>query len=95
MEFVARLADEDEAHLVKTGDFRLAYDRKYKGLAAELSERQFQISDIINDVLISKTSKDLSSQEGKEEMKREIINRINRLLKSGQIEDIYVQIIVQ
>jgi flagellar basal body-associated protein FliL len=94
MEFIARLADE-EPRLVKTGDFRLAYDPKYKGLAAELDKRQFQIRDIINNVLITKTSRDLSSEEGKEEMEREIINRINALLRSGKIEDIYVQIIVQ
>lgn len=93
--FLARLADKEETHLVKTGEFRLAYDPKYKQLPAELFERQFQISDLINTVLITKTSEDLSSEEGKNELKREIINRINKLLIKGQIEDIYVQIMVQ
>ncbi|HAV43418.1 TPA: hypothetical protein DCX15_05325 [bacterium] len=94
-EFIAKLADEEEAHLVKTGEFRLAYNPKYKRLASELVERQFQISDIINTVLISQTSKDLSTEEGKERFKREVMSRINSLLTHGQIEDIYVQVIVQ
>lgn len=94
-EFIAKLADEEEIHLVKTGEFRLAYDSKNKSLAGELEERQFEIRDLINTILMTKTSKDLSSEEGKEGFKREVIDRVNSLLESGQIEDVYVELIIQ
>lgn len=96
-EIVARLADEDEAHLVKVNEIYLAFDKKLHELGIELNDpgRKFQIRDIFNTVLMSKKSTDLLTEEGRNELKRELIDKINAVLIDGQIKDIYMQIIVQ
>jgi len=93
--YLAKLADPEEAHYVKLTDVTLWYDaEKYDLLAAELGERQSQIQDIINTILIGKTT-EVNSREGKKALKEEIKKAINDILREGKIEEIYFQIIVQ
>lgn len=96
-EIIARLADEDEPHLVKVSEIYLAYDKKLKALGMEINDpaRKFQIRDIFNTVLMSHKSTDLTTEEGRNELKRELVKKINDILIKGQIKDIYMQIIVQ
>jgi flagellar basal body-associated protein FliL len=93
--YIARLADPEEAHYVKLTDVTLLYDAdKYKFLAAELGEREYQIKDIINTILIGQTM-EVGTVEGKKALKEEIKKAINDILREGKIEDINFQIIVQ
>ncbi|MEW6096133.1 MAG: flagellar basal body-associated FliL family protein [bacterium] len=93
--YIARLADPEEAHYVKLTDVTLLYDAdKYDFLAAELGERESQIQDIINTILIGKTI-EVGSREGKKALKEEIKKAINDILREGKIADIHFQIIVQ
>ncbi|MDI6785950.1 MAG: flagellar basal body-associated FliL family protein [bacterium] len=96
-EIIARLADEEEPHLAKVSEIYLAFDKKATKLGLELNNpaRKFQIRDIFNAVLMSQKSADLITEEGRNELKRELINKINAILLDGQIKDIYMQIIVQ
>jgi len=94
-DFTAKLADIEEPHYVKITDLTLKYDPiKYKLLAAELGERDSEIKDAINTILISKTS-EVNSVKGKEELKEEIKEKINAMLIEGQIPEVLFQIIVQ
>jgi len=93
--YLARLADPEEEHYVKLTDVTFLYDaEKYDLLSAELGERQSQIQDIINTILIGKTM-EVGSQEGKKALKEEIKKTINEILREGKIADINFQIIVQ
>ncbi|MBI4753086.1 flagellar basal body-associated FliL family protein [Candidatus Desantisbacteria bacterium] len=94
-DFTAKLADIEEPHYVKITDLVLKYDPiKYKLLAAELGERDAEIKDTINTILISKTS-EVNSVKGKEELKEEIKEKINAMLIEGQIPEVLFQVIVQ
>lgn len=93
--YLARLSDPEEDHYVKLTDVTLLYDaEKYDLLSAELGERQSQIQDIINTILIGKTM-EVGSQEGKKALKEEIKNALNEILREGKIADINFQIIIQ
>ncbi len=93
--YVARLADPEEAHYAKITDVNLYYDaEKYDMLSAELGERESQIKDIINTILIGKTM-EISTVEGKKALKDEIKKTLNDILREGKIADIHFQIIVQ
>ena len=91
----ARLADPDEPHICQLAKVHLAHDPKYKKLQMEFFNRQIQIEDIFQGALMSKTSSDLSSEEGKQEFVKELVERINNVLSKGQIQTIYMEVIVQ
>lgn len=93
--YVARLADPEETHYAKITDVTLYYDaEKYDMLSAELAERESQIKDIINTILIGKTM-EVGTPEGKKALKDEIKKTLNDILREGKITDIHFQIIVQ
>jgi flagellar basal body-associated protein FliL len=92
---VARLADKEEPHLVRISEIHLAHDPKYKAVELEMAQRRYQILDIINGVFLSKTSSELDSMEDKRKVAQEIVEEINKILIKGQIEDVYMQIVVQ
>lgn len=91
-EFLVNLADEDGKRYLKTMVY-LGYENKK--LDAELATKKPIIRDTINSVLRSKKSTDFTSK-GTEDMKKEILQRINPLLINGQLDNIYFyDIIVQ
>ncbi|MBU0599896.1 flagellar basal body-associated FliL family protein [bacterium] len=96
-DIVSRLSDEEESHIVKVSEIYLAFEKKQPDLAMELNDpgRKFQIRDVFNTVLMTKKSTDLSTEEGRNELKRELVKKINAVLAKGQIKDIYMQMIVQ
>ncbi|MEW6607182.1 MAG: flagellar basal body-associated FliL family protein [bacterium] len=93
--YLARLSDPEEDHYVKISDVTLYYNaEKYDMLSAELGERETQIKDIINTVLIGKTI-EVGTVEGKKALKEELKKALNEILREGKIEDIHFQILVQ
>jgi flagellar FliL protein len=92
-QFRVNLADRDVTAYLQA-DIVLVYDVKLKKnakLEEELKTKQNEIRDIVNLILNSKTSQELINVEGKETLKREIVDKINRILTSGRIEKAYLK----
>ena len=89
------LANLDRPRVALVG-LTLAYDGSGRGffgrgeadLAAELEERSSQIREIVVLSISDKTYEQLVTQQGKIDLKRELIRKINALLISGRIEDV-------
>lgn len=91
-EFLINLADEDGKRYLKVKVF-LGYDNKK--LAAELEEKKPILRDAIISVVRTKKAADITPK-GVESIKMELIQRINPLLKEGQLNNIYINdILVQ
>lgn len=84
-EFLVNLADEDGKRYLKVKVF-LGYDNKK--LDAELEEKKPILRDAVISVLRSKKSTDISAK-GIENIKMEIIQRINATLDKGQLNNVY------
>lgn len=96
-DFLVRLTDPDMPRYLKVKDLSIAYDgKRYKYLAAEIEERKPQIKSLVNDILI-KQSSNVGASEGKEDLKKELIRKINKIIdpKKGKISDVYMEILVQ
>lgn len=91
-EFVVKLADPGTPRYIRA-KITLAYGEE-KFLPAELGERIRQIRDIINTILMGKTT-DVATPEGKQALKREIVKKINAILREGKIKDAYIELVVQ
>jgi flagellar FliL protein len=92
-QFRTNLADRESTSYIQA-DIVLGYNSGLKSnakLQDELKERENEIRDIVNLILNSKTSQELISVDGKEALKREIMDKINDILSKGRIEKIYLK----
>ncbi len=65
-------------------------------LSQELHNKMPQIKDSVITVLSSKTSDDVLTIEGKFKLKEQILRRINKLLKTGVVKNVYfVEFVIQ
>lgn len=88
-EFLVNLSDEGGKKYFKVKIF-LGYDtKKKKNMDKELEEKKPILRDAINSVLRSKKSTDLSSAKSIEDLKKEILARINPYFESGKASNIY------
>jgi flagellar FliL protein len=93
-DFRTNLADEGRLVMVK---FFLSYgttEPQYRSyfeevVASEIGGRETEIRDVITTVLSSKTAAQMESYQGRIELKRELVSRINGILSNGKIEDVY------
>ncbi|PRR77524.1 flagellar basal body-associated protein FliL [Clostridium liquoris] len=91
-EFLLNLSDENEKRFLKA-TISLGYENKK--LTKELDSKKPAIKDTINSVIRSKKAKDFSTK-GTEDIKAEILNKINPMFKNGRCDSIYFQeILVQ
>ncbi|MDI6736842.1 MAG: flagellar basal body-associated FliL family protein, partial [bacterium] len=90
----ARLADAEESHLA-LAEVTVGYDKKYGGLVRELEVRTPQLRDIVNTSLLDKTLQELQTQEGKIALQKELVEKMNRVLKDGQLDAVYIQLVIQ
>lgn len=91
-EFLVNLSDEGEKRFVKT-NIHIGYSNKK--LVKELQSKTPMLRDAINSVLRSKKAKDFTPK-GTEDIKVEILNRINPMFKEGRCENVYFnEILVQ
>jgi flagellar FliL protein len=58
-------------------------------LTAELDKKTPLIRDIIISILSSKTVEEITTPKGKEKLKEEIVNQINKYLEDGEIKRVY------
>ncbi|AKN33959.1 flagellar basal body protein FliL [Clostridium carboxidivorans P7] len=85
-ECLVNLADEDGKRYVKTKIF-VGYDKNSK-LETELTEKKPLIRDAVIAVLRSKKAAEITPKN-MDSLKMELIQKINPLLKKGQINNVY------
>lgn len=91
-EFLVNLSDEGEKRFVKANIY-IGYSNKK--LSKELESKKPMLRDAANSVLRSKKAKDFTPK-GTEDIKIEILNRLNPMFKEGRCESIYFnEILVQ
>lgn len=87
-EFLVNLTDDGGKKYFKVKLY-LGYNTKNKkNMDKELEEKKPILRDAINSVLRSKKSVDIT-QKGVEDLKKEILARINPYLESGKAENVY------
>lgn len=91
-EFIINLADEGGRAFIKI-KLTLAYPEDNKDLDKELTQKLDKVQDTINMALRQKKSQDFDGAK-LEEVKKEVINKINDGLTSGRITNIYINSIV-
>jgi flagellar FliL protein len=91
-EFLVNLTDEEKARYLKVNMF-LGSNEENKNLQEELTTKVPQIRDCINKVLRTKKSTDFTT-EGEALLKEEIIVKVNELLNSGKVTNIYFKSII-
>lgn len=88
-EFTVNLADEGGRRYLKA-KIALGYDKKNKKLAKEFEQESMKtiLRDGVINVLTSKKSTDMT-QKGKEDLKKEIMDKLNPLFKNGRVSNVY------
>ena len=87
-EFRVNTADEGQARFVRL-KLSLGFKQGNPALSAELAQRIPQLRNIVNLILASKSSQNLSSIEDRLELQEEIKASINHVLSNGKIEEVY------
>lgn len=95
-EFLVNLADENKSFIkIK---FVIAYDKKNKKLDKEIPEKMPSMRDSVISILRTKKSSDFNNTDNNknsmENIKKEIIDAINKNLVNGKITNIYIQDII-
>jgi len=68
---------------------KIDLEQENEEMTAELDKKVSLIRDIIISILSSKTVEEISTPKGKEKLKEEIINQINKYLEDGEIKRVY------
>lgn len=99
--FIVNLADKDAAHYVKAG-IALEVSKLSMGLVpvaegknAPKVEMEPEIRDIIIDAFATKTAEELSSKKGREEVKEEIVTKVNKETELKIVEVFYTEFAIQ
>ncbi len=87
--FSINTSDVDEPHFVKI-TINLGYEAGKTDLQTELNARRAQLRDIIISIIGSKKYSDLNTQDKREKLKQEIMNKINDVLRTGQIKAVFI-----
>ena len=92
--FLVNLADEDSARFVKV-TFRLGLDESKLG--EEYSSDQVVLAatrDRIISLLSTKKADDIRTPEGKEQLRKEIREKVNEILPKGKVVEVFIMDIV-
>jgi flagellar FliL protein len=85
--FSVNTSDTDEQHFLKV-EIQLGYDVGRAELQQEIIDRRPEIRDIVISIVGAKKYNDLDTQDEREELKKEILNRINAILIAGKIKKV-------
>ncbi|ERI91256.1 flagellar basal body-associated protein FliL [Clostridiales bacterium oral taxon 876 str. F0540] len=91
-EFLVNLADEGGKRYFKV-KLTLGYEptkKKEKEMAAEFETKKPVLRDAINNILRSKKTTDLVTQKNIDDLKKEILTKINPYFENGRINNIYL-----
>ena len=83
---LVNLADAGGKHYLKISIKMELSDEK---LHKEVEEQNVQMKDALITILSEKMFDDISTISGKQRLKQEIISKLNKFLKTGQIQEIY------
>ena len=86
-EFVINLKDSNNDRYLKT-QIAIGYEKKKD--AETLAEKQLQIRDAIIQTLRSKTPDEIMEVEKTDELKRELMDDVNKIFDSDLVLDIYI-----
>lgn len=89
-EFMVNTADVDSSHFLRL-KLNLAYKQNNLPLQTELGERKKQIYDVILRSLNEKKKEDIDTAQGKQDLKEELMKKINGILEHGEILDVYYE----
>ena len=84
--FIVNLADKDQRRYLKV---KMALEVSDKKVEEEVKKRMPEIRDIITLLLSSKTYADLSTIDGKLALKTAIVNRLNSIIISGRVTNVF------
>jgi flagellar FliL protein len=84
--FIVNLAGSRGRRVAKVS---LELEMNSIGAKSEIERRHAQVRDIIIMVLSSKTYEVVSSREGKEDLKKEIMDMINTFISVGRVENVF------
>ncbi len=85
-EFQVNLADPGTSRFLRT-TFDLAYDAR--GLTREIEDREPELRSEIIAILRSKYIEDLEEPGGMKNLEKEILDKLNEMLDSGEVKAIY------
>ena len=85
---IVNLADTRGTRYLKA---QISLEMNKPTLEPELQERTPQIADLLIDVLSSKSIPEVSDHEGRVKVKQEAIDKINELLLTGKVVNVYFQ----
>lgn len=88
--FVVNLADEDQHAFLRIGvDLGIVEPEKKKTKEGESAQPISPVRDVILGVLMSTSSTDLATAEGKQKLKQEILKALNDRLPALQTREVY------
>lgn len=87
-EFKLSTADKKDTHFVRI-NIALGYKMNDMKLASELNARRAEIRDLINEIVMSKKKDEIDDEHEQQELKEEMLERINQILQDGKIDKIF------
>ena len=84
--FIVNLEGQKDTRYLKA---KISLELKGQKTSEELNKRLPQVRDIMIELLSSKTYGDLSTLHGKEHLKSEIMIRLNSILKTGTVKNVF------
>ena len=84
--FIVNLVDDEGGRFLKV---RFEMELSDKELVSEVEKRMAQLTDSVIILLSSKSYQEIASYEGKEQMRHELVIRMNSFLETGSIERLY------
>ncbi|HEY5037603.1 MAG TPA: flagellar basal body-associated FliL family protein [bacterium] len=87
--FIVNLADEEASRYVRA-DVQLEFSKVNMELDKEIKERDAQFKDLVNTLLNDRKAVELSTSEGKEAFRRELLLKINQSLKFGAVTNVFL-----
>ena len=81
-------ADSDGERYLKA---TIALEMYEEGIEQELEKRLPQIKNQINNVLSSKSIEQIKTNEDREKLRREILTRVNGMLVTGRLSNVYFE----
>ncbi len=84
--FIVNLADKDADRYLKVS---VVLEVQDQSIVQEIEKRLPQIKDAITTLLFTKNSREIKTPEGMEQLKEEIIKRVNAILPLGGVKNVY------
>ena len=84
--FIVNISDDQESHYLKA-TITIEVDRE--AATMEVNQRMPQIKDVILQLIGNKTFHELNDSQGKNQLRAELINKINSILLKGKVKRIY------